>query len=156
MNWEAVSAIGEIIGAAAVVVTLLFVFREIRQNGRALAVTALRDTTAQWNHWSEMMATSTDLAGIVTRGNASYESLSAEDAMRYGAYVQSFFDNVESYRALVTEHRLERDLDVLMTITAKRIQIPGFEAWWRHNSNDYAEEFVAWVEEVHASSEIVN
>jgi hypothetical protein len=137
--------VGEIVGAVAVVATLLFVAREIRQNHRALSVSALRDTTAQWNHWSEMIANSSDLAEIVVRGNQDYSSLEAGEALRYGAWIQAFFDNVESYRSLVTEHRLERDLDVLVAITRRRLQLAGFRAWWDENSDDYADEFVNWV-----------
>ena len=145
MDWDAIGAIGEVVGAAAVVVTLLFVARDIRQNSRSLAIAALRDTTAQWNQWSDMIASSSDLADIVAKGNKSYASLTDSEKLRYGAYVQSFFDNVESYRSLVIDHKTDRNLDVLMAITARRIDVPGFAEWWDENTSDYAEDFVAWV-----------
>jgi len=50
MTWNALAAIGEIVGAIAVVVTLLYLAQQIRQSTRAAAIAALRDTTAQWNH----------------------------------------------------------------------------------------------------------
>ncbi len=67
MNWDAIGAIGEISGAIAVVATLLYLSKQIRQNSRSVEISALRDTTAQWNHWSEMLATSADLADIVAK-----------------------------------------------------------------------------------------
>ena len=102
MNWEAIGALGQVLGAVAVIATLLYIAREVRQNGRSLSISALRDTTAQWNHWSEMIATSTDLAEIVSKGNKSSDNLSESESLRYGAYVQSFFDNVDSYRLLTS------------------------------------------------------
>ena len=36
MNWEAISAIGQIVGAFAVVVSLIYLAREIRYTGSAL------------------------------------------------------------------------------------------------------------------------
>lgn len=36
MNWEAIGAIGEVVGAAAVVVTLLILVIQVRQNNRSL------------------------------------------------------------------------------------------------------------------------
>ena len=42
MNWEAVGAVGEIVGAIAVVITLIYLARQMRQNS-----SALRSTTAQ-------------------------------------------------------------------------------------------------------------
>jgi len=35
VNWEAISAIGQIVGALAVVISLIYVVREIRSNARA-------------------------------------------------------------------------------------------------------------------------
>jgi len=148
MNWEVAGTIAEIIGAAAVIVTLLFVARDIRQNSRSLSMSALRDTTAQWNQWSEMIATSGDLADIVVKGNESYSILSSSEKLRYGAYVQSFFDNVESYRSLVVDHNADKDLVVLSVITRRRITIPGFRSWWSENSADYDVDFVAWIDEL--------
>jgi len=146
LNWDAIGAIGEIIGAFAVVVTLLYLARDIRQNSRSLAITALRDTTAQWNHWSEMLASSVDLADVVARGNRDYAGLSESETLRYGAFVQSFFDNVESYRTLVVEHRVDRDLSVLTSIVARRIRIAGFAACWDAFRADYADEFASWID----------
>ena len=152
MNWEAIAAIGEVVGAVAVVVTLLFVARDIRQNSKSLAMAALRDTTAQWNQWSDMIASSSDLAHIVEKGNESYSSLSGSEKLRYGAYVQSFFDNVESYRSLVIDHKTDKDLAVLTAIVARRLAIPGFAEWWRENTPDYGGEFIDWVENLRESS----
>jgi hypothetical protein len=145
MDWEAIGAIGEVVGAMAVVVTLLFVARDIRQNSRSLAIAALRDTTAQWNHWSDMIASSSDLASIVAKGNISYAGLTDSEKLRYGAYVQSFFDNVESYRSLVLDHKTDRSLSVLTAITARRLLTPGFAEWWDENTSDYAGDFVDWI-----------
>ena len=148
MNWDAIGAVGEVIGAIAVVVTLLFVARDIRQNSRSLSIAALRDTTAQWNHWSNMIASSSDLAEIVAKGNRAFSTLSESEKLRYGAYAQSFFDNVESFRSLVVDHKAEKDLDVLVSIVQRRIVIPGFADWWSENTADYDADFVAWIDDL--------
>ena len=85
LNWGAIAAVGEILGAVAVVVTLLYLSKQIRQNSRAVEVTVLRDTTDQWNHWSEFVTSSPGLAEIVARGNHSYSKLSEADALQYEA-----------------------------------------------------------------------
>jgi hypothetical protein len=148
MNWDAIGALGQVLGAVAVIVTLLYIAREVRQNGRSLSISALRDTTAQWNHWSEMIATSADLAEIVSKGNKSFANLSESESLRYGAYVQSFFDNVDSYRSLAIDYGMDKDLTLLASIVSRRIQIPGFNAWWAANTADYADNFVSWIEVV--------
>ena len=146
MNWDAIGAIGEIVGAIVVIITLLYVARQIRHSSKSLEMTALRDTTAQWNQWSELLVTTPDLAAIVARGNKSHASLSEEEALRYGAYIQSFFDCVESNHNLICRHDVEKDLDVLEAIVRRRLALAGFDEWWSANTEDYDEKFVAWVE----------
>jgi hypothetical protein len=148
VNWQAIGAIGEVVGAIAVVATLLYLARDIRQNSRSLAISALRDTTANWNQWGQMVATSGDLADIVVRGNRALGDLSESEALRYGAFVQSFFDNVEAFRSLVIDHHVDRDLSVLEAILARRLVLPGYQAWWRENTDDYSPGFIRWVEQV--------
>lgn len=148
MNWDAISGIGELIGAIAVVVTLIYLSREIRQNSKAVTLTALRDATDRWNHWSEMLATSPDLASIVAKGNRDYESLSEAEALRYGAFMQSFFDNVDSNRTLAQEHHNIEDMDVLKHIVSRRISTPGMSAWWIENTADYDADFIQWIEDI--------
>ena len=38
MNWDAISAIGEIVGAVAVIATLLYLAKEIQQNSVSVAI----------------------------------------------------------------------------------------------------------------------
>ena len=148
MNWNAIGAISEVLAAIAVVITLIYLARQIRQNSQAVEVSALRDTTEQWNRWSEALATSPDLADIVARGNKSYRNLPEVEALRYGAYVQMFFDCTESARELVLEHEVQKDVDVLEEIVARRISYPGFAEWWSENHLDYNADLVAWINSI--------
>ena len=46
MNWEAIGAIGEIVGAIAVLVTLIFLILQIQQNTIALQQQSSRESTS--------------------------------------------------------------------------------------------------------------
>ena len=48
MNWVATGAVGEVLGAIAVVATLLYLTREVRQNARSLSISARR-----YHRWIE-------------------------------------------------------------------------------------------------------
>ena len=55
MNWEAISAVGEIVGAGAVVVSLIYLSIQIRQNTKASKAATVQDMTNKWvqiNLWS--------------------------------------------------------------------------------------------------------
>ena len=44
MNWDAIGAIGEIAGAVAVVITLIYVALQLRENTKSLKVQSLNET----------------------------------------------------------------------------------------------------------------
>ena len=105
-EWNTTTAVGKYPGAVAVVVTLLYLSRQIRQNSRAVHVAALCDTTARLNHWSDLLASSPELAGTVAQGNKSYKSLAEADSLRHGAFAQAFFDFVERYLTFMNAHKV--------------------------------------------------
>ena len=46
MNWEAIGAVGETVGALAVLVTLVYLAVQIRQNTKAVQAAAVDSTTS--------------------------------------------------------------------------------------------------------------
>ena len=154
LNWDAIGAISEILAAIAVVVTLIYLAKQIRQNSQAVEISALRDATEQWNRWSEVLATSPQLAEIVSRGNKSYRDLPEVEALQYGAYIQMFFDCVESARELALEHQVQKDVEVLETIVARRIGQPGFAEWWSENHMDYSADLTSWINSIGEKQEL--
>jgi hypothetical protein len=73
--------------------------------------------------------------------------------MRYGAFVQTFFDNVASYLTLVQVHKVEKDIQVIEEIVRRRICIAGFSEWWQENTDDYHDDFVEWVNRLRQKGE---
>jgi hypothetical protein len=53
MNWESIGAIGEVGGAIGVVVTLIYLAGQLRQNTNALR-------SASYEHWNQISASFTD------------------------------------------------------------------------------------------------
>ena len=60
MNWEAIAATGEIIGAIAVVISLIYLTLEVRSNTRVMKANSARDAQIQWATFNEMIFQSPD------------------------------------------------------------------------------------------------
>lgn len=148
MNWQAASAIGDLIGAGAIIISLIYLAYQLRQNTRSIKIAALQSTMDRWIEWSGVLATTPDLAQIVHRGNANYRSLEPAEALRYGAYIQMFFDAVENYHAQLVDIGIDGNQSVLDSIVRRRIVIPGFAQWWEENTGDYDSQFTAMIERV--------
>ena len=67
MNWEAISAIGQIVGALAVVISLIYLAREVRRNTRASRLTAMRSMSDAFNRWVQQLAVHPHLTEVFYR-----------------------------------------------------------------------------------------
>ena len=78
MNWEAISAIGQIVSALAVVISLIYVAREIRRNARAERLASM-DTVIRW---LRQLTEHPQLSELYYRGLHDFESLEGADLVR--------------------------------------------------------------------------
>jgi hypothetical protein len=107
VNWEAISAIGQLVGALAVVVSLIYLAREVRSNARATRQAAMRSTLDSFNRLHQQLTDHPDLGGLYYRGLDDFESLEGLDRARFNWLMHQVFRNVED---IYHEH-LERHLD---------------------------------------------
>ncbi len=70
MNWEAVGAIGETVGAVGVIITLIYLATQLRQNTLALRVASIDSTTKVGNDIRTSLLSDPELTAIYTRGLA--------------------------------------------------------------------------------------
>jgi hypothetical protein len=91
-----VSAWVEVLGLGAVVVSLLFVGVEIRQNTAIASAQALLDLAAAANEILLAQAEDEDLAMIVKRGDTEIQDLNDAERARFDALVVSLWNTYEA------------------------------------------------------------
>jgi hypothetical protein len=52
VNWTAIGAIGEILGAAGVIITLIYLARQVRQNTRATRLSTSHSIASAARDWN--------------------------------------------------------------------------------------------------------
>jgi hypothetical protein len=107
VNWDAISAIGQLVGALAVVISLIYLATEVRRNARAMRLAAARSTLDFLNRFSQQITERADLAELRHRGFHDYESLEGTDRARFNSYMHAVFRIVED----VYYQHLHGDLD---------------------------------------------
>ena len=148
MNWDAIAAIGEILAALAVLISILYLARQIRQ-GTVASISDLRQGTSQsFQGINELIAGSPDLADILVRGATSRSDLSPAESVRFDCLMLNLFNIFEHVHrqestAGILNARREEELAVVLR---KRLVIPGVLEWWSENTGDFSVEFVRWVE----------
>jgi hypothetical protein len=154
MNWEAIAAGGELLAALAVLVSILYLARQIRQSAAAAVVAVNQGTAVSFQGINVLLASSPDLADIIMRGAETRSVLTPAEVLRYDCFMLNFFNVVENVRLQETTLGVfsrERE-ELLVSVLRKRLVFPGVLEWWLENSDDFVTEFVGWVESIRASS----
>lgn len=145
MNWEAIGAIGEIIGAAGVIITLLYLASQLRQNTRALGVTSIDSTTKVGNETRALMASDPVVTELYFRGLRDPDSLDEIERERlrliltnalwalWNTWAQSQLGGRESWAA--QKH-----------ILIRMLSLPGGRAYWETSRGEFDPDFAAEVD----------
>ena len=90
MNWDAIGAIGEVCGAAAVVITLVFLIAEMRQSRRVAEAASVDLLSDGWNKLNSILMADAELTTIFFEGMNNPEALTEEQFQRFLVVCQSY------------------------------------------------------------------
>jgi len=88
VNWEAVGAIGEVLGALAVIATLLYLALQIRQNTKAIRGATLNAIT---EHKQFELRWSSDIATAWRKSLSEPENLTEDESWQMAEWMTSSF-----------------------------------------------------------------
>ena len=147
MNWEAIGATGEIVGAIAVVVTLIYLATQIRQNTRQLASASLQGLADRAENRLLLVASSPEFAKVGVKLQQDPDSLSAvETAQLYGWIGAWITDLEETYRQFklgtVSSPTMEARVRAFLTMC----EMPLVRVLWGQTRDSCESEFADWLE----------
>lgn len=131
MDWEAVGGVSELIGAVAVVISLLYLAKQIKQNTESTEAAGFQawqsDSAAHWL----ATASNQDLGRAVAACLEDSRNLSEDTWVPVGSWL---LNNIRQYQTTFILHErgmIEDDLyAVEMMMAARNLQIPGIRQWW--------------------------
>ena len=146
MNWEALGAVAELLGAIGVIATLFYLAVQIRQNTRTIRAAAFQETMRDITAVADLAAQQPELSRIYLEGLNGLEKLNAEDRQRFGAFMLAFIRRVENLVYQTEQGLLDPDSWEGLREALRRIFArPGAVAWWeqsRHAFNRPLQNFV--------------
>jgi hypothetical protein len=147
VNWEAISAIGQLVGALAVVISLIYLAREVGSNAHATRRATMRSMLDSLNQFAQQITGHADLAELRSRGFRDYESLEGVDRSRFETYMHALFRTVEDvYYQHLEGHVDPRRWRGLEAVMRDMNTYPGVQAWWRSHSHWFGgEEFAKFI-----------
>jgi len=147
MNWESVSAIGEILSAVAVIVTLVYLAIQIRDSARASRSAAVTDATTAMQAFYQELGSNPQTSRVFLTALRDPDSLSQEDQFQYLMIMHSAFLGFQRSFFLVREGTLDVELrDSVGTAISAVGHLPGMALYWRQRKYFFQPEFIAWAE----------
>ena len=142
LTLEQASYLAEIIGVVAVVVSLVYVALQVKQNTRAVRLNTVHMVTEDWRDTTAVITGNGDLAEILTRAFADASSVSGGDKLRYYVFMHNFIKMFENayYQhgdGALDEHYWSGIKKWFINLT----DVPGVNSYWQERKNVYAEEF---------------
>jgi hypothetical protein len=96
MNWEAVGAIGEILGAVVVVATIFYLAIQIRHSHRSNQMVAASRIAESADAWLGRLVQDKELNDIYQNGMRDYSSLEQSDQSRFDLLIVQFLRSIEA------------------------------------------------------------
>ena len=148
MNWEAVGAVGEIIGAIGVIASLLYVAMQVRVSNKASLIESKLAISRMHSDFLGSLIQNPELDEILRRGLAGLEPLSKEDYHRFSNMaVQAFTFFSAGYFQVEAGTISSDEWHESEIIIQYWVQGPGFKNWWNKNGRKrYSPKFVSYMD----------
>ena len=110
MNWEMLSAIGQVVAALGVIPSLIYLAVQIREQNKERRRAGINMLTAQWSELVKAAQDSDEFAALFLQGIQSFDGLHASSKLRFSAFFTRFTRNCEGMFIYYRDGALEKPL----------------------------------------------
>lgn len=149
VNWEAIGAIGEIVGAIAVVVTLLFLIAQLRVNARAIQAQIRQSLSDNVQSRFENVTGDESFAEIMSRVRAGirFEELTPVEQERYRFWAGAELGHISNHYYQFKLGSISKELwdERLNMFLTQLERVPALRDFWDISGSFNQDEFRAEV-----------
>jgi len=147
MNWEMISAIGQMLGAIGVIISIVYLAAQIRTQNKESQRQAMNALTTHWSDLNRTLVENPEMAVLWLRALRSFDDLDAKSKLRFGAHLGRLLRFADSLYLNVLDGTLDKRLwrGYERTI-ADTVAYPGFQTWWATRKHWHTDEFCALID----------
>ena len=147
LSLEQASNLAELVGVALVIVSIIYLTIQVRQNTKAMRIQTVHDLSAMYIEAQSSIAQNGELMALVQRGQFNYGALDAEEQGRFGIQVAAL---LRMFSDLHYQH-LQGTLDYdewlgFKCLVEDTLAYPGFQAVWEIRRHHHSSEFRKFVD----------
>lgn len=156
MNWEAIGAIAELLGALGGILALAYLAvqirlntRQIKEQSRELRIAAIDSIASSFSRFRDPLIRDPELAALWLRGIEDFEHLGPVEQVRLGRLLQElFFAHQNTWSRYQEGATTEAAWQDHRRAIAANLSHPGIRTWWAETHAMYADDFELVIEEL--------
>jgi hypothetical protein len=143
-----ITNLAEIIGTVAIVVSLIFVGLQIRQNTDQIAVASYQ-TGLRFIHSINELTATPESADLVIRGLNDFDALSQIDKAQFDSKLADLTNDFFAARQLFLQGSLSaEEFAGFERVMAQMLRSPGAVQWWATTGNVFPQQYQDSLEDV--------
>jgi hypothetical protein len=146
MNWEMLTAIGQIATVCVGVPSIIYFAIQLREQTRERRQSAVNALTVQWGDLTKALHENGEFTAIYLRGLQSFHDLDAVSKLRFSAFQNRFFKNFEGILSTELWDEIDRTMSDFLAYK-------GIQDWWQTRRHWHTEAFARVVDGIIARDE---
>ena len=144
MNWEAIGAVGEILGALAVIITLIYLARQVAATKIAVRRQISNDVNAMFNSLNQVVASTPELADAIATLEAGGEPSKSQVVQVRAMFISQMngFENMYGQMKNSDQGLAEEEMQAMVNAYLDQ---PWTSAYWNEYEVYFSEEFKTFV-----------
>jgi hypothetical protein len=132
MNWEALSAIADLIGVVLVIVSLIYLATQIRQSNQMALAESERELLESWANAVAGISVDDRTTDIFLRGLDDFNTLSNVEKTRFSVIMQRLINTYISSVRMDSKSLVDsQEATIFGDICFAMILTPGGRQWWK-------------------------
>src|ERR1051326_8187094 len=149
MNWEMLTAIGQLATVCVGVPSIIYFAVQLREQTRERRQSAVNALAVQWGDLTKALHENAEFTALFLRGVQSFHDLDAVSKVRFSAFQNRFFKNFEGMYYSRREGILTTDLwSEIERTMSDFLAYDGVRQWWETRKHWHTEAFVRVVDEI--------
>lgn len=146
MQLEELANLSEVIGAFAIIISLIFLIFEVRRNTNESKRQFMEGVTSQRTSFVRLLSTDEELARLIMQGLTG-SGLAAHQWFQFNMYLYALFVDLEFTKRRYDAGEMDSDLwEAWLDAFQWWLQFPGVRKWWAGNPAGYTKPFRKFVD----------
>jgi hypothetical protein len=147
MSLEQLGLIADIVGAVAIIITLVYLTIQVKDSARASRSAAVTDATTAMQAFYQELGSNAATSKLFLDGLRNPNALSEQDQFQYLMLMHSCYLGFQRSFFLAREGTLDVALrESIGTAIHAANHLPGMHLYWRQRQGYFQPEFIEWVE----------